>query len=597
MCLDTSSHPKEVAEEIHSYHKILVSAGNSMDDNNNKHAMSDSNNESTRFDLAVGEVVNIIVSYDMGWSKHGNGRSYDSLNGYGTIIRFLSGKILDYADRIRKCRFCVKGRSKEDHNCRKNFQESAKTMEPDAGAALINDSKIFKEANLAVRVVFGDEDSSAIAAFRRGTVNSMFKFADGNHLKKNFSRDLHGLNYKELKPKKTVKHVKKCFSYAIAQNTGNAKNLASALRNVPGHLFNSHDNCGTWCNRKNASTQQTVILKNSSLYNELSGLFNSLSESSSFRLASLVCVKNDGESSISEIRVQYQSNLGFSESLETSDNFDDSQLETTQIKITSETCNLVYFDLETSGFSKNDEILQIAASCEGRKFSIYINPTKRIDDKASFSNLSSKPCVLVAHNVSFDKAHLLRAILKFSMVQKFSKIAGYSDSLSLFKKHFSVKKVSGEFKLSTLAAEHLNVTSEDRFHEAMYDVDILEQLLALTNKDHLFENSKSYRACLNHLTNLKMIASAMQDLSPLKGVVSNHICQKMASGGIKYSCSLNKYQSDGTEKFKEYLKNPGTDKKAQISKDKRVIDKLVKFFEAIWAIGFTVLAIVYRAVG
>ncbi|KAK0071078.1 hypothetical protein PV326_001713, partial [Microctonus aethiopoides] len=433
---------------------------------------------------------------------------------------------------------------------------------------------------------------------------------------KNFSRDLHGLNYKELKPKKTVKHVKKCFSYAIAQNTGNAKNLASALRNVPDHLFNSHENCGTWCNRKNGSTQQTVILKNSSLYNELSGLFNryaanalkfsigassqpnesfnnimahkcpknicySLSESSSFRLASSVCVKNDGESSISEIRknlgllpglhtdfyakqadlkrkkrsddaklpeakkrrissaeareklketnekvegVQYQSNLGFSESFETSDNFDDSQLETTQIKITSETCNLVYFDLETSGFSKNDEILQIGASCEGRKFSIYINPTKRIDDKASvhtglknikgdlyfrgqkvlsvprkdalesflqFLNLSSKPCVLVGHNVSFDKAHLLRAILKFSMVQKFSKIAGFSDSLSLFKKHFGVKKVSGEFKLSTLAAEHLNVTSEDQFHEAMYDVDILEQLLALTNKDHLFENSKS----------------------------------------------------------------------------------------------------------
>lgn len=39
--------------------------------------------------------------------------------------------------------------------------------------------------------------------------------------------------------------------------------------------------------------------------------------------------------------------------------------------------------METSGFCKNDEILQIAASCEGRKFSIYINPTKRIDDKAS----------------------------------------------------------------------------------------------------------------------------------------------------------------------------------------------------------------------
>lgn len=185
----------------------------------------------------------------------------------------------------------------------------------------------------------------------------------------------------------------------------------------------------------------------------------------------------------------------------------------------------------------------------------------------------------VAHNVSFDKSHLLRAILKCSMVQKFSKISGFSDSLPLFKKCFGVKKVSGEFKLSTLAAEHLNVTSQDQFREAMYDVDILEQLLALTNKDRLYENSKSYRTCLNHLTAPKMIASAMQDLSPLKGVVSDHILKKIASEGIKYSDLLNKYQKGDTEKFKEYLKNPGNDKKARISKDKRVIDKLVKFFK------------------
>ncbi|KAH0539979.1 hypothetical protein KQX54_010658 [Cotesia glomerata] len=369
----------------------------------------------------------------------------------------------------------------------------------------------------------------------------------------------------------------------------------------------------------------------------------SLSKSSSFRLASSVCTKNDGESSILEIRknlglssglntdfyakqadlkrtirsddaklpeakkrrissaqareklkktnekvegIQYQSNFGFSESVDTSHDIDDSQLESTQIKITSETCNLVYFDLETSGFCKNDEILQIAASCEGRKFSIYINPTKRIDDEASvhtglknikgdlyfrgkkvlsvpikdalesflqFLNLSSKSCVLVAHNVSFDKSHLLRAILKCSVVQKFSKISGFSDSLPLFKKCFGVKKVSGEFKLSTLAAEHLNVTSQDQFHEAM--------------------------TFLNHLTASKMIASAMQDLSPLKGVVYDHILKKIASEGIKYSDLLNKYQKEDTEKFKEYLKNPDNDKKARISKDKSVIDKLVKFFK------------------
>lgn len=122
-------------------------------------------------------------------------------------------------------------------------------------------------------MVIGDEDSSTIAAVRRGTVNTIFKFADSNHLKKNFSKELCSLDYKELKRKETMIHIKKCLSYAIAQNAGNAKNLANTLRNIPDHLFNSHENCGSWCNRKNGSNKRTIILKNNSLYNALSDLF------------------------------------------------------------------------------------------------------------------------------------------------------------------------------------------------------------------------------------------------------------------------------------------------------------------------------------
>lgn len=691
--------PQEIAKEIYPLKKTLDSAKNSIDENNNE--------KTERFDSAVGEIVNIIVSYDMGWSKRGNGRSYDSLNGYGTIIGFLSGKILDYTDRIRKCKFCDLGKSKDDHDCRKNFEGSAKAMEANAGAALINDSKILKEANLAVRVLIGDEDSSTIAAVRRGNPNTIFKLSDSNHLKKNFGKDLYKLiNYKEMKKKGTIDHIKKCFGYAIAQNAGNSENLASALRSIPDHLFNCHENCGPWCNRKDGTSRQKIILSDNSLYNDLSTLFTkyavnahkfsiaassqanesfnnimahkspknicySQSESSSFRLASSVCVKNDGESYLTGVReklglplgqyttfyakqsdlkrvkryensklpvakkrrilaaqereklkktnesvegIQYQPNCGFSEPSGTSIDYDDSLLHSTDIKITPKTCNLVYFDLETSGFSKSDEILQIAASCDGRSFSVYINPTKNIDEKASahtglknikgdlylrgnkvlsiplkdalqsflqFLNLSSKPCLLVAHNVNFDKSHLLRAILRCSMVQSFNKICGFSDSLPLFKKHFGCKKIPGEFKLSTLAVEHLKVgpESDSQFHEAMYDVNILEQLVGLTNKNHLFESSKSYRVCLNHLIKLKITATAMLDLAPLKGVVSDHILKKMATEGLKYTDLLNKYQSEGTEKFVQYLKNPGCNKKARVSKDKRVLDKLVKFFK------------------
>ena len=64
----------------------------------------------------------------MGWFKRGNGRSYDSLNGYGAIIRFLTGKILDYRTRNRKCHLCDLGKEETDHDCQKNFSGSAKAM-------------------------------------------------------------------------------------------------------------------------------------------------------------------------------------------------------------------------------------------------------------------------------------------------------------------------------------------------------------------------------------------------------------------------------------------------------------------------------------
>lgn len=129
----------------------------------------------------------------MGWSKRGTGRSYDSLNVYGAIIGFLSGKVLDYTTRNRSCTYCDKGHDKSDHDCRRNFQGSAKAMEADAGAQLINESRILQEVDLNVRVIIGDEDSSTIAAIRKGNENVIHKLADKNHLVKHFVSELYSL--------------------------------------------------------------------------------------------------------------------------------------------------------------------------------------------------------------------------------------------------------------------------------------------------------------------------------------------------------------------------------------------------------------------
>ncbi|KAK0160457.1 hypothetical protein PV328_007866 [Microctonus aethiopoides] len=127
----------------------------------------------------------------------------------------MDGKILDYAERIRKCKFCDLGRKKDDHDSRKNFEGSAKATETSAGADLINNSSILKEANLEARVLIGDEDSCTIAAVRRGNPKKIFKIVDLNHLKKIFNRDLWKMaNFKEIK-KSSIDHIKKCFSYAF----------------------------------------------------------------------------------------------------------------------------------------------------------------------------------------------------------------------------------------------------------------------------------------------------------------------------------------------------------------------------------------------
>jgi len=107
----------------------------------------------------------------------GNGRSYDSLNGYGAIIGFLSGKILDFSTRNRKCKKYDMGYHNTNHDCRKNFRESAKAMEADVGAELVNHSNILKKAGLNVRVLIGDEDSSTIASVRRENSQRIFKLA------------------------------------------------------------------------------------------------------------------------------------------------------------------------------------------------------------------------------------------------------------------------------------------------------------------------------------------------------------------------------------------------------------------------------------
>lgn len=231
----------------------------------------------------------------------------------------------------------VKGHPPEDHDCRKNHDGSAKSMEASVGIELVNRSEILKEAGLRVRVLVGDEDSSTTAAVRTGSEAHIYKLADTNHLYKHFKESLIKMKpkFKEIRAASTIPHIKRCLGYAVKTCNGDATALANTLRNLPDHFFGHHENCGDWyrTSADNDSKPHTLNLQNNEVYLELKELFDkfannapkfavaassqanesfnnivahkapknncySLSESCSYRVASAVATKNEGDSHV-----------------------------------------------------------------------------------------------------------------------------------------------------------------------------------------------------------------------------------------------------------------------------------------------------------
>lgn len=258
-----------------------------------------------------------------------------------------------------------------------------------------------------------------------------------------------------------IPHLKKCFSYAVAQNKGDSEHLAEAVRSIADHAFDRHDNCGKWCKREE-STSHTIKLQDMILYQKLKDTFDKYASNSEkfcvaassqsnesvnnmiahklpknvclskscaadFRVASVVCIKNDGETSLLTINeklnlspgthtakhckkvdklrlqrakkagsklkktrrhelrklreglrrrhensegIQYQPNCGI--------NIDITALNSNHLQsseMSEKNCDIVYFDLETSDFGDSACILQIADECNQSTFSVYVTPT------------------------------------------------------------------------------------------------------------------------------------------------------------------------------------------------------------------------------
>ncbi|KAJ8674335.1 hypothetical protein QAD02_005597 [Eretmocerus hayati] len=193
-------------------------------------------------------IVRFAGSFDVGWFTRSTGRAYNSLSGTGTLIGYFTGKIIGYVTLNRKCAKCHLGHEKSDHDCRLNFEGSVKSMESRAAVLLTKDNEILKKCSLQLGIFIADNDSTATLAVREVNDHEIVKQSDKNHTTKGVVSSLYKINkkHKELTSDR-INYLKKCFTYAVSQNLGNREGMEKAIKNIPYHGFNIHDDCGSWC--------------------------------------------------------------------------------------------------------------------------------------------------------------------------------------------------------------------------------------------------------------------------------------------------------------------------------------------------------------
>ncbi|XP_053407136.1 uncharacterized protein LOC123525512 [Mercenaria mercenaria] len=223
--------------------------------------------------------VEVVVSQDAAWSKRGRGMN--SLSGWGHVIGVKTKKCLNYSTRVKNCAKCnfnsKTGKKVQQHDCRKNWTGSAKSMEPDIVTSLHEKAM---DSGMKFIGVIGDEDSSAIKHIREKVNPKIKKFSDFGHIKRNLRRKLETLQ-KENKSltRKVTDSFLKNFSYAVKQNrTGTEDDMSKSIMAIVPHMYGNHSMCGHWCsittgkNEKHANLPKGKDLTDQSLRLEMENL-------------------------------------------------------------------------------------------------------------------------------------------------------------------------------------------------------------------------------------------------------------------------------------------------------------------------------------
>lgn len=236
----------------------------------------------------------------------------------------------------------------------------------------------------------------------------------------------------------------------------------------------------------------------------------------------------------------------------------------------------IIFDLETTGFGPNAEVIQIAAKYHNREFNRYIFPSndiptvvskitklfikegqlilnnedeyRRIDTVSprnacmsfiSFLKNISHDIILVAHNgVKFDGPQIVKTMNAVGLLEEFGSIVkGFTDTLPIFKSSQElasrvIEKKS--FRLSALAHDYLEPDSAKGAHDAVVDVRMLDNLLKrfAIKEIELINCAVSFSLVVNAERNRKEKKEKIDAMTVIKGPISANMITKIVTAGL-----------------------------------------------------------------
>jgi len=130
------------------------------------------------------------------------------------LMLVKSGKCLGVKVFSSYCYLCARGLKPNNHVCSKNYEGSAKGMEPKAAVELILRNPDLEEGGVRVSTLIGDKDSSTLSALRTNSSHPIKKIIDMNHNTKSVNNKLYKLKKSPhtFLTSSAINYLKRCIN-------------------------------------------------------------------------------------------------------------------------------------------------------------------------------------------------------------------------------------------------------------------------------------------------------------------------------------------------------------------------------------------------